>query len=159
MVNPECAAGKHGNCNGSSWDVALDAPVKCPCRCHGALALADRFDAEVGGVYGAVAARLRDDHVDVVQHVALAAAVLEQRMLDSFGGYEWGDPVRLWTIDGAEACLAPPPAPVEPLQRVRKVFRGECPRCGVEPPKTRKHALCADCRDVLAKSEWSEWAA
>ncbi len=39
-----------------------------------------------------------------------AAVVAEQaherRMLDSFAGYVWGDPVRLWTVDGPAMCLA-----------------------------------------------------
>lgn len=29
---PECAAGKHRNCDGSTWDPDLDLPVPCPCR-------------------------------------------------------------------------------------------------------------------------------
>lgn len=28
---PECAAGKHPNCDGGSWDRATDAPGTCPC--------------------------------------------------------------------------------------------------------------------------------
>jgi len=28
---PECAAGKHGNCDGTTWDRFTDAPTQCPC--------------------------------------------------------------------------------------------------------------------------------
>ena len=28
---PECAAGKHGNCDGSTWDNARDMRAPCPC--------------------------------------------------------------------------------------------------------------------------------
>lgn len=28
---PECVAGKHGNCDGTTWDEAADAPGSCPC--------------------------------------------------------------------------------------------------------------------------------
>ncbi len=30
---PECAAGKHGNCDGTTWDADLevDGPADCPC--------------------------------------------------------------------------------------------------------------------------------
>lgn len=28
---PECAQGKHPNCDGSSWDEDADAPAECPC--------------------------------------------------------------------------------------------------------------------------------
>jgi len=33
LVNPcpECAAGKHGNCDGRSWDLIADQPAPCPC--------------------------------------------------------------------------------------------------------------------------------
>lgn len=67
VVNPECAEGKHRNCDGSGWDLVADVPCDCPCRCHDALQIADRFDREIGGVYGAVAGMLRFEHADVVQ--------------------------------------------------------------------------------------------
>ncbi len=52
---PECRAGKHGNCDGVTWDDVTDSPAKCPCthepvdearrgRYHAALATA-RLDA------------------------------------------------------------------------------------------------------------------
>lgn len=49
----------------------------------------------------------------------LAAEVYEHRMLDTYAGYDWGDPVRLWTIHRAEieADLAPKPAPVTSIRR------------------------------------------
>ena len=72
MVNPECAEGKHRNCDGSGWDLAIDASAECPCRCHDALKIADRFDTEIGGVYGAVAGMLRVEHADVVQRTVKA---------------------------------------------------------------------------------------
>lgn len=28
---PECAVGKHGNCDDMSWDPDIDAPAVCPC--------------------------------------------------------------------------------------------------------------------------------
>jgi hypothetical protein len=28
---PECAAGKHTNCDGTTWDNVTDAPTACPC--------------------------------------------------------------------------------------------------------------------------------
>jgi hypothetical protein len=34
---PECRAGKHRNCDGTSWDQAADAPVPCPCSCSDGL--------------------------------------------------------------------------------------------------------------------------
>lgn len=34
QTNPECAAGKHRNCNGVGWDVDADRPADCPCSCH-----------------------------------------------------------------------------------------------------------------------------
>lgn len=33
-VCPECAAGKHGNCDGSAWDFLTDEPTSCPCACN-----------------------------------------------------------------------------------------------------------------------------
>lgn len=38
MSCPECEAGKHGNCDGTSWDNELDHEIPCPCeqRGHGA---------------------------------------------------------------------------------------------------------------------------
>ena len=31
MDCPECACGKHGNCDSSTWDDVKDAPGICPC--------------------------------------------------------------------------------------------------------------------------------
>lgn len=73
------------------------------------------------------------------------------RMLDAFDGYDWGDPIRLWTVDGPEACLAP-------VRAVPRREYGLCPRCGCDGGR-RVHILCRDCRDVLAKTEWEAWAA
>lgn len=28
---PECAQGKHDNCDGTTWDPVADAPTACPC--------------------------------------------------------------------------------------------------------------------------------
>lgn len=28
---PECLQGKHGNCDGTTWDEVTDAPALCPC--------------------------------------------------------------------------------------------------------------------------------
>lgn len=28
---PECDQGKHGNCDGTAWDVEADALTTCPC--------------------------------------------------------------------------------------------------------------------------------
>lgn len=28
---PECAAGKHDNCDGTAWDAARDERATCPC--------------------------------------------------------------------------------------------------------------------------------
>lgn len=32
---PECHAGKCGNCDGTTWDTATDAPCPCPCELAG----------------------------------------------------------------------------------------------------------------------------
>lgn len=29
---PECAVGKHFNCDGEGWDYGLDEPCRCPCE-------------------------------------------------------------------------------------------------------------------------------
>lgn len=36
-VCPECEQGKHGNCDGTTWDTLRDEPTDCPCgaRDHG----------------------------------------------------------------------------------------------------------------------------
>lgn len=31
---PECAASKHGNCDGRTWDYEQDATAVCPCPCR-----------------------------------------------------------------------------------------------------------------------------
>ena len=28
---PECRAGKHRNCDGTSWEITFDRPGPCPC--------------------------------------------------------------------------------------------------------------------------------
>jgi hypothetical protein len=28
---PECVQGKHGNCDGTTWDAEADVPATCPC--------------------------------------------------------------------------------------------------------------------------------
>jgi hypothetical protein len=33
-MNPECAAGKHPNCDGKAWRDDLDAIGPCQCGCH-----------------------------------------------------------------------------------------------------------------------------
>ena len=32
---PECAAGKHANCDTTTWDFVADAPTTCPCFAKG----------------------------------------------------------------------------------------------------------------------------
>jgi hypothetical protein len=32
---PECLAGKHGNCDGRTWDDEADAYTDCPCAKRG----------------------------------------------------------------------------------------------------------------------------
>lgn len=34
VINPECRAGKHKNCDQTSWDWDLDVPTVCYCECH-----------------------------------------------------------------------------------------------------------------------------
>lgn len=34
LINPDCAAGKHLNCNDDGWDAVSDEPTGCPCHCH-----------------------------------------------------------------------------------------------------------------------------
>lgn len=34
-ICPECAQGKHGNCDGSSWNPAADDIDTCPCAARG----------------------------------------------------------------------------------------------------------------------------
>jgi hypothetical protein len=31
ILCPECAARKHGNCDGTAWSVTADRAVPCPC--------------------------------------------------------------------------------------------------------------------------------
>ena len=31
-ICPECATGKHGNCDGTAWSDTLDAPARCECE-------------------------------------------------------------------------------------------------------------------------------
>jgi hypothetical protein len=31
---PECLAGKHGNCDGTTWDTVADEPADCPCAAN-----------------------------------------------------------------------------------------------------------------------------
>lgn len=33
-INPECAQGKHDNCDGMAMDDASDDIVTCQCSCH-----------------------------------------------------------------------------------------------------------------------------
>lgn len=35
MMDPDCTAGKHSNCDDVGWDVAKDTFADCPCECHG----------------------------------------------------------------------------------------------------------------------------
>ena len=74
----------------------------------------------------------------------LVAQIHAKRMRDSFGGYDWGDPIQFWTPTG--------PAPVEEIRR----WQGPCPRCGV-PTGERKRALCRDCRAVEPACNWQAW--
>lgn len=32
---PECLQGKHGNCDGTTWDIVADEPTACPCATRG----------------------------------------------------------------------------------------------------------------------------
>ena len=32
-MDPDCAAGKHSNCEGTGWDTANDRFAPCPCPC------------------------------------------------------------------------------------------------------------------------------
>lgn len=68
LINSDCSEGKHRACDGRGWDVDADQHAPCPCSCHGAVALADRFRREIGGAYELVAAGLERDHEGVVQH-------------------------------------------------------------------------------------------
>lgn len=34
ILDPDCAAEKHRNCDGGSWDNDTDKPTTCPCPCH-----------------------------------------------------------------------------------------------------------------------------
>jgi hypothetical protein len=34
LVNPECQAKKHGNCDGIGLDTDTDQFIDCPCICH-----------------------------------------------------------------------------------------------------------------------------
>jgi hypothetical protein len=44
---PECRAGKHPNCDGTTWDTVRDEPAACPCAAagHGTGQLDDLFTA------------------------------------------------------------------------------------------------------------------
>lgn len=33
FICPECAAGKHDNCDGTAWDTHQDEPTDCSCPC------------------------------------------------------------------------------------------------------------------------------
>ena len=43
---PECACGKHANCDGTAWDDTTDAPTACECAdtAHAIRALRDAVD-------------------------------------------------------------------------------------------------------------------
>lgn len=34
FICPECAAGKHDNCDGTAWDTHQDEPTDCSCPCR-----------------------------------------------------------------------------------------------------------------------------
>jgi hypothetical protein len=34
IIDPDCAAGKHTNCDGTGWDENTEALADCPCPCH-----------------------------------------------------------------------------------------------------------------------------
>ena len=34
IMDPDCAAGKHTNCDGTGWDEETEALADCPCSCH-----------------------------------------------------------------------------------------------------------------------------
>jgi hypothetical protein len=34
IIDPDCAAGKHNNCDGTGWDENTEALADCPCTCH-----------------------------------------------------------------------------------------------------------------------------
>lgn len=34
VLSPDCDQGKCAACTGGAWDVAVDAPTPCECRCH-----------------------------------------------------------------------------------------------------------------------------
>lgn len=34
IMDPDCAAGKHTNCDGTGWDEKTEALADCPCACH-----------------------------------------------------------------------------------------------------------------------------
>lgn len=34
LIDPDCAAGKHTNCDGTGWDENTEALADCPCPCH-----------------------------------------------------------------------------------------------------------------------------
>lgn len=34
IIDPDCSTGKHGNCNGTGWNLDLDCVDICPCVCH-----------------------------------------------------------------------------------------------------------------------------
>ncbi|CAA9385046.1 MAG: hypothetical protein AVDCRST_MAG75-1228 [uncultured Propionibacteriaceae bacterium] len=33
-MNPECVAGRHANCDGTTWDGNPDDVAPCACSCH-----------------------------------------------------------------------------------------------------------------------------
>lgn len=33
-ASPDCRDGKHGACDGGSWDLDADMPADCACTCH-----------------------------------------------------------------------------------------------------------------------------
>lgn len=53
LLNPECQADKHWNCDGTSWDNDLDTRVACPCICHEPAAARDRQSSNVSVSNGA----------------------------------------------------------------------------------------------------------
>lgn len=34
IMDPDCTAGKHTNCDGTGWDEDTEALAGCPCSCH-----------------------------------------------------------------------------------------------------------------------------
>lgn len=97
----------------------------------------------------------------------LRELIREHRMRDTFGGYDWGDPIRLWTagtardpmsreefIDELDWFRDSGMSAAITLQQLGSTFDGAEQRC----LRARRNDLAAWVRAARPKAEAPEWA-